>query len=323
MTFTVFIDGEEGTTGLQIQQRLEDRPELELIHLPEAKRKDTAARREALNSSDLAILCLPDGAAVEAAALVDNATTRIIDASTAHRTADGWIYGFPEMARYHAEAIAEARRVTNPGCYPTGAIALVRPLVAAGLLPTDFPIQINAVSGYTGGGKSLIARFEEPEAKNAIAAAFFVYGLGFEHKHVPEMRLYSGLDNPPLFVPSVGRFRQGMIVQAPLSLWRLPGTQSVATVRETLEAYYRDCHFVTVAGEADTASRQSLLDPEELNDTNHLRLFIFGNEDLRQVVLAAQLDNLGKGASGQAVQNLNLMLGLPENAGLETGTVIS
>ena len=323
MTHTVFIDGEEGTTGLQMRQRLEGRRELDLIHLPEAKRKDTAARRAALNDADLAILCLPDAAAVAAAALVDSPTTRVIDASTAHRVADGWVYGFPEMARYHAEAIAEARRVTNPGCYPTGAIGLIRPLVSAGLVPADYPIQINAVSGYTGGGKSLIARFEESGAKNAISSAFFVYGLGFEHKHVPEMRLYSGLDNPPLFVPSVGRFRQGMIVQVPLSLWRLPGTPSVAQVRQTLEAYYRDCRFVTVADEEETAARRALLDPEDLNGTNHLRLFVFGNEDLRQVVLAAQLDNLGKGASGQAVQNLNLMLGLPETAGLEAEAVFS
>ncbi len=323
MSFTVFIDGEEGTTGLQIRERLESRSELELIHLPEAKRKDTASRREALNSADIAILCLPDAAAVEAASLVDSNSTRIIDASTAHRTADGWVYGFPEMARYHAEAIAEAKRVSNPGCYPTGAIGLIRPLVSAGLIPADYPIQINAVSGYTGGGKSLIARMEDPQARNAISSAYFVYGLGFEHKHVPEMRLYSGLDNPPIFVPSVGRFRQGMIVQVPLSLWTLPGSPSVAAVRETLEAYYSGCHFVTVAGAEDTKARLALLDPEELNDTNHLRLFVFGNEDLRQVVLAAQLDNLGKGASGQAVQNLNLMLGLAEATGLEREAVFS
>lgn len=317
MAHTVFIDGEEGTTGLQIRQRLEGRDELDFIHLPDQKRKDANARRDALNTADLAILCLPDDAAREAVAMIDNNSTRVIDASTAHRVAEGWVYGFPEMAPGHGDRIGSAMRVSNPGCYPTGAIALVLPLVTAGLLPADYPVSVNAVSGYSGGGKSLIARIEEASSADPIASEYFVYGLGLQHKHVPEMQVHGGLTHPPLFAPSVGRFRQGMIVQVPLQLWSLPGTPSVDRIADTLRTYFADYHFVSVAKEADTASRLSLLDPEELNDTNHLRLFVFGNQDTDQVVLAAQLDNLGKGAAGQTVQNMNLMLGLPEISGLE------
>ena len=317
MTRTVFIDGEEGTTGLQIRDRLEGRAELELIHLAEAQRKDPAARRDALNDAELAILCLPDEAARDAVAMIDNSETRIIDASTAHRVSDGWVYGFPEMTPGQKSRIAAAKRVTNPGCYPTGAIALILPLVDAGIVPPDHPVQINAVSGYSGGGKSLIARMEDPENPDPVASAFFMYGLGLEHKHVPEMQHNARLTHRPLFAPSVGRFHQGMIVQVPLQLWGLPGEPTVAHIQRTLRDYYRACHFVTVAEGAGTAARASLLDPEEMNHTNHLRLFVFGNEDTQQVVLAAQLDNLGKGAAGQTIQNLNLMLGLTETAGLE------
>lgn len=317
MTRTVFIDGEEGTTGLQIRERLESRTELELIHLPESRRKDPAARRDALNAAELAILCLPDEAAREAVGLIDNPDTRVIDASTAHRVSDGWVYGFPEMTPDQKGRIEAAKRVTNPGCYPTGAIALTLPLVGSGILPPDYPVQVNAVSGYSGGGKSLIARIEDAGNPDPIASEFFVYGLGLEHKHVPEMQHYAGLTHRPLFAPGVGRFRQGMLVQVPLQLWNLPGEPTVERLRQTLREYYESYHFVTVAEDADTEIRRGLLDPEELNDTNHLRLFVFGNEETHQVVLVAQLDNLGKGAAGQTVQNLNLMLGLVETAGLE------
>ena len=313
---TVFIDGEEGTTGLQIRERLEGRTELDFIRLPDARRKDPDARREALNAADIAILCLPDDAAREAVAMIGNNSTRVIDASTAYRVADGWTYGFPEMAADHAGAVASAARVTNPGCYPTGAIALIRPLVEAGLLPAEFPVTVNAVSGYSGGGKALIARMEDASAPNAVEAAWFGYGLGLAHKHVPEIQTYGALAHRPLFAPSVGRFRQGMIVQVPLQLWSLPGRPTAAALREALAAHFEGCRFVTVADEAATAARASLLDPEELNDTNGLRLFVFGNDDYGQAVLAAQLDNLGKGASGQAVQCLNLMLGLDQATGL-------
>ena len=311
MTHKIFIDGEEGTTGLQIRERIEARPELELIHLTGATRKDTAARREALNAADVAILCLPDDAAREAVSLIDNNTTRVIDASTAHRVADGWAYGFPEMLPGQTDAIAGAGRVANPGCYPTGAIALTRPLVDAGVLPADYPLTVNAVSGYSGGGKGLIARMENAAADNAVEAAYFGYGLGLGHKHVPEMTVHGGFTHAPLFTPNVGRFRQGMIVEVPLQLWSLPDTHSAAAIRETLGAYYDGYRFVTVADEAETAARAGL------NDTNGLRLYVFGNDDAGQAVLAAQLDNLGKGASGAAVQNLNIMLGLDEAAGLE------
>ena len=317
MTFTVFIDGEEGTTGLQIRERLEGRAELELLHLPAERRKDATARADALNAADIAILCLPDDAARDAVAMIDNSTTRVIDASTAYRVADGWVYGFPEITPDQSAAIAAATRVTNPGCYPTGAVALIRPLIKANLLPADYPITINAVSGYSGGGKSLIARMEDPSAADPVGSAFFLYGLGLEHKHVPEIQIHGALEHRPLFAPSVGRFRQGMIVEVPLQLWSLPGQPSVSSLSDALMSYYEGCHFVTVADPAECTLRAGLLDPEDLNDTNHLRLFVFGNAEHRQVVLAAQLDNLGKGASGQAVQNMNLMLGLDERAGLD------
>ena len=316
MTHTIFIDGEEGTTGLQIRERLEGRAELDLIHLSENKRKDTDTRREALNDADIAILCLPDDVAREAVSMIGSKNTRVIDASTAHRVADGWTYGFPEMTPEQADVVRGAARVANPGCYPTGAIAMIRPMVDTGIVPVNYPVSVNAVSGYSGGGKGLIALMENANAENAIDSAWFGYGLALAHKHVPEMHQYSGLEHPPLFSPSVGRFRQGMVVQVPLQLWSLPSLPSADEIREILQAWYRGCAFVSVADETETADRVALLDAEELNDTNRLRLFVFANEETEQVILTAQLDNLGKGASGQAVQSLNLMLGLDETAGL-------
>tara|TARA_Y100000588_G_scaffold163309_1_gene177430 strand:- start:270 stop:1220 length:951 start_codon:yes stop_codon:yes gene_type:complete len=316
MTYQIFIDGEEGTTGLQIKERLHARPELSLIQLGDQERKNPAARKDAILASDVAILCLPDTAAIEAVSLLDDQPARFIDASTAHRVNNGWVYGFPELRPEQSELIASATRVSNPGCYSTGAIALLRPLISEGVIPPSYPITINAVSGYSGGGKSLILRMEDDKLDAYINSEYFSYGLGLDHKHVPEIISHSGLSLRPLFAPSVGKFRQGMIVQIPLQLCSLPSNPNVEDIFRILSNYYHNKTFVTVADDLEVGDRIGLLDPEELNGTNQMRLFVFGNERYSQVVLCAQLDNLGKGASGQAVQNLNLMLGLPEIAGL-------
>lgn len=316
MTAKIFIDGEVGTTGLQIRARLEGRPELELISLDSDRRKDAAARREAINAADLVILCLPDEASKEAVTFLDNPRTRMIDASTAHRTAEGWTYGFPEWRRDQAQRIAEARFVSNPGCYALTSVAMLTPLVEAGLLPADWPVSINAISGYSGGGKSLIAAFEDPQDAAYTETPFRVYGLSLAHKHVPEIQHWSGLSTPPLFVPSVGNYYKGMIVQVPLALNAIPGRPSVDAVYEALAERYQGCRFVRVLGPDQTASITKL-EPEELNGSNDLMIHVFANAARGHVMLAGVLDNLGKGASGQAVQNLNLMLGLPEEAGLD------
>ncbi|WP_309607106.1 N-acetyl-gamma-glutamyl-phosphate reductase [Phenylobacterium sp.] len=325
MAHTVFIDGEAGTTGLQIRQRLADRADLEIVSIDPARRKDADARAELLNGVDAVVLCLPDDAAREAVALVTSNRVRIVDASTAHRTSPDWTYGFAEMAAGQRAAIAGATRVSNPGCYPTGFIGLLRPLVAAGLVPADFPLTVNAISGYSGGGKGLIAEFEAP-APQGTNDAFRVYGLSLAHKHLPEMQTHAGLVHPPVFAPSVGRYAQGMIVEVPLALWALPGQPSPEDLRAALEAAYAGERFVEVASQAECAELARVragaggyvaaLDPEALNGTNRMRLFVFPSADASQVRLVALLDNLGKGASGAAVQNLNLMLGLEEGAGL-------
>ena len=314
MTAKIFIDGEAGTTGLQIRQRLADRRDLTLLSIPEERRKDAAARAELLNAADLAILCLPDAAAREAVSMLEGDSTRVIDASTAHRVADGWVYGFPEMEPGHETEVAGARFVANPGCYPQGAIALLRPLVAKGFLPANYPVAIHAVSGYTGGGKGLIERFEGDAAEQA--PAHYLYGLSLKHKHLPEMERYGLLARPPLFVPSVGRFAQGMLVQVGLHLMDLEGAPSAADLQAVLAKWYAGRRYVEVAPVADNGAA-SELDPEALIGTNMLRLHVFGSEDGHRALLVAQLDNLGKGASGAAVQSLNLMLGLEESAGLE------
>jgi N-acetyl-gamma-glutamyl-phosphate reductase len=315
MTHRIFIDGEAGTTGLQIRARLANRRDLTLVSLPDAIRKDPRARAEALNSADAVILCLPDAAAQEAVALIESPDVRVIDASSAHRTAEGWTYGFPELAPGQRAAVAAATRVSNPGCYPTGFLALVRPLVDAGLLPRDWPLSVNAVSGYTGGGKAMIAEFEQPQTEGEGAPPFRPYALAGAHKHLPEMQRHAGLAHPPLFAPAVGRYAQGMIVEVPLPLHALPGAPTLGAVREALRRAYAGERFVEVATDAELAATKTL-DPEALNDTNRLRLYPFGDEATGHARLIAVLDNLGKGASGAAVQSLNLMLGADEAEGL-------
>jgi len=326
MAHTVFIDGEAGTTGLQIRQRLEGRSDLEVVSIDPARRKDPAARAELLNGVDAVVLCLPDDAAVEAVDMIGSNSVKVVDASTAHRTSRAWAYGFAEMDKGQRDQIRRSNRVANPGCYPTGFIGLVRPLVEAGLIPAAFPLTVNAISGYSGGGKGLIAEFEDQPAPDSRRDAFRAYGLTLSHKHLPEMQMHGGLTHPPVFAPAVGRYAQGMIVEVPLQLWALPGKPSPVDLHVALEAAYAGERFVKVASGAECAALQKTragaagyvadLDPEALNGTNEMRLFVFGNPEGTQARLVALLDNLGKGASGAAVQNLNLMLGLEEAAGL-------
>ncbi len=312
MTAKVFIDGAAGTTGLEIRDRLAGRADIDLLTIADDRRKDASARAEALNSADAVILCLPDDAAREAVSLVTNPAVRIIDASTAHRTDPAWAYGFAELDPAARAKLAGATRISNPGCYPTGFLALVRPLVRAGLLPAETALSVNAVSGYSGGGKAMIAMFENAQDPDATDTAFRAYALGLGHKHVPEMQTHAGLAHPPIFLPSVARTYRGMLVEVPLHLHLLPGRPSGAAIRDVLATAYAGSRIVRVASD-----NPGFLTIEQSAGTDRLELFVYSDDRTGQARLIATLDNLGKGAGGAAVQNLNIAMGLDEAEGLK------
>ncbi len=301
----IFIDGEHGTTGLLIRELLRERGDIEVVSIAPERRKDQVERKRLLNAVDLAILCLPDDAARESVAMIENPAVRVIDASTAHRILPDWEFGFPEMAAGQAERIRDSKRVANPGCWSTCFIALVKPLVDAGLIPKIFPLTTWGVSGYSGGGRQMVEAFEGGVEKSTV----FTYGLKLAHKHLPEMRHYAGLEHAPVFTPSVGAYRQGMLVHVPLHLWSLPASTNGKQIHDCLAAHYAGARFVEVTPFGGEPPAE--LDPETLNGTNQLELFVFENAKNQQAVLIARLDNLGKGAGRAALQNVGLMLNLP------------
>ncbi len=314
MAAKVFIDGEAGTTGLQIRERLAGRRDIELLTIADAKRKDIKARAQLLNRADIAILCLPDEAARQSVDLIENKMTRVIDASSAFRTAKDWTYGFAEMAKNQGMIIAASKRVSNPGCYPQGPIALLRPLIEAGLVPADAVICVNAISGYSGGGRKMIENYQ---AQGENAPIYQPYALDFDHKHLPEMTRYSGLGNEPLFQPAVGRYYQGMLSVVPLQMGAWDNVPSGKELHAALADYFATIKdgFVEVSP-FETGQKQADLNPESLNGTNRMRLHVFANDARGQALLVALYDNLGKGAAGAAVQNLNLMVGVDPKTGL-------
>ncbi|HLY04924.1 MAG TPA: N-acetyl-gamma-glutamyl-phosphate reductase [Rhizomicrobium sp.] len=309
----IYVDGAAGTTGLEIRERLAGRDDVAIRVLSDMDRKDIAVRTAALNEADIAVLCLPDEAAREAVALVENPSVRILDASSAHRTAAGWIYGFSELEPGRRREIAAAHRVSNPGCYATAFLALVRPLVRAGLIPADSPITATGLSGYSGGGRTMIEEFEHSNSPRFTSSVVRTYALNLAHKHVPEMRAHAGLVHPPVFAPTVGRFYRGMMVEVPLQLWSFPENRTARDAHTVLASEYAGSAQIEVAPFGEVPAT---IDAEMLKNTDRMALFVFGNATTRQARLIAVLDNLGKGAAGAAVQNLNIMLGVPDSTGL-------
>ncbi len=306
---TIFIDGQEGTTGLMIFDRLKNRDDIELIEIPNEKRKDPQAKSNYLNEADLVILCLPDQAAKESVSLISNPATKVIDASTAHRTADSWVYGLPERDGAQREKIKAALRVSNPGCYPTGFILAIYPLISLGVVPEDYPVTVHAVSGYSGGGKKLIDRYEHPDITEASSLSFRPYALDLKQKHVSEMQKWAGLKYAPVFSPAVGNYFKGMLVSVPLISRLLNKKVSLADIHSIFDEYYASEPFVQIMPlETDRYLESGFLSPLGCNDSNRVELFVLGNTE--QILIIARLDNLGKGSSGAAVQNMDIMLGL-------------
>ena len=311
MKTKVYIDGQVGTTGLQIYERIGNRTDLELLRIDEDKRHDTDERRKFLNNADIVFLCLPDAGAIEAVSLIENPEVRVIDASTAHRTSDEWVYGYPELSKEQRAAIAAGKRVANPGCHATGLISSVAPLVKMGILPADYPVTCYSLTGYSGGGKKMIAQYEAQDRDEKLSAPG-IYGLTLKHKHIPEMQKVTGLTYPPVFMPIVDDYYKGMATTIMLQNRLLPGQPSAKDICASLQSYYADEHFVTVL---PYDAKQGTVYANALAGTNHLQLVVCGYED--QTSVTALFDNLGKGASGAAVQNMNIMLGLNETIGLE------